>query len=69
MLKFEGCRSFRIRIVVSILSGKPLSIAKIRETDEYPGLHDFEVSFLRLIEKLSDGQFCFAWKNHLLLLK
>ena len=55
MLLFDGCRSFRIRIVASILSGKPVSIEKIRETDENPGLHDFEVSFLRLIEKLSDG--------------
>lgn len=32
-----------------------MHIEKIREVDESPGLQDFEISFLRLIEKLSDG--------------
>ena len=57
MLTFEGCGSFRMRIFSSILSGKQLTIENIREADEYPGLQEFEVSFLRLIEKLSDGTF------------
>ena len=55
MLVFEGCKSFRFRIVSSFLSGKQVHIKKIREVDESPGLQDFEISFLRLIEKLSDG--------------
>ena len=58
MLTFEGCKSFRYRIVASFLSGKQLNIEKIREDDESPGLQESEVSFLRLIEKLSEGRMC-----------
>ena len=54
-LRFEGCQAFRYRLVASILSGKPLRIDNIREKDEFPGLQEFEASFLRLIEKLSNG--------------
>jgi len=47
---------FRQRVVASALSGNVLRIDKIRSEDEQaPGLHDFEASFLRLIEKLCDG--------------
>jgi len=56
MLRYSGCSLFRERVVASCLSGKGLKIDKIRENDEtLPGLHDFEASFLRLVEKLSDG--------------
>lgn len=55
-LKFEGCQTFRYRLVASILSGKSLRIDNIREKDEYPGLQEFEASFLRLLEKLSNGK-------------
>lgn len=55
LLKYEGCRNFRQRIVASTLSGKTLKIINIRNDDEAPGLHDFEANFLRLIEKISDG--------------
>ena len=54
-LRCRGCRSFRSRIVCSILSGKTLFIRDIRSDSEAPGLVDFEASFLRLIEKLMDG--------------
>ena len=54
-LKFEGCSLFRQRIVASLLSCQPMKIEKIRAKDEAPGLQDFEASFLRLIEKLTDG--------------
>ena len=56
MLRYSGCSLFRQRVVAACLSGKPLRLDKIREDDdEQPGLHDFEASFLRLVEKLSDG--------------
>jgi RNA 3'-terminal phosphate cyclase-like protein len=32
-----------------------LKITDIRADDEQPGLRDFEASFLRLVEKLSNG--------------
>ena len=48
---------FRERLVVSLLSRRPLVISNIRadvETD--PGLRDFEANFLRLLEKVTDGK-------------
>ena len=52
---FEGSNCFRIRIMLSILSGRPIMIDKIRSREEEPGLKDFEVSFLKLIVKLTNG--------------
>jgi RNA 3'-terminal phosphate cyclase-like protein len=54
-MKFTGCTSFRQRITSSLLSGKSLKIDKIRGDDENPGLHDFEASFLHLVNELTDG--------------
>ena len=55
IVTFEGCNFFRQRIIMATLSGKPVKIMHIRSNDENPGLRDFEVSFLRLIEKLTNG--------------
>ncbi|GLC44223.1 hypothetical protein PLESTB_000754400 [Pleodorina starrii] len=56
MLKFKGCQHFRQRLVCSTLSGRPIRIDDIRAADpESPGLRDFEASFLRLLEKLTNG--------------
>ncbi|KAF4005648.1 18S rRNA biogenesis protein RCL1 [Saccharomyces cerevisiae] len=49
---FQGSQNFRLRIVLATLSGKPIKIEKIRSGDLNPGLKDYEVSFLRLIESL-----------------
>ena len=61
-LEYEGSKNFRGRIVASILSGKKLRISKIRNDPDVDdidqagiGISEFEASFLRLIEKLSDG--------------
>eukprot|EP01033_Poteriospumella_lacustris_P005444 gene5444-3881_t len=55
-LKFSGSAMFRQRIVAALLSNKTLKIDKIRENHpEFPGLQDFEASFLRLIEAITDG--------------
>jgi hypothetical protein len=56
MLSFKGCQHFRQRLVLSTLSGRPVRIEDIRADDpESPGLRDFEASFLRLLEKLTNG--------------
>lgn len=56
-LKFSGSAMFRQRIVAALLSNKTLKIDKIRENHpEFPGLQDFEASFLRLIEAITDGK-------------
>ncbi len=54
-LKFKGCQNFRQRLLLSTLSGKPIRIDDIRVNDESPGVRDFEASFLRLLEKLTNG--------------
>ena len=38
ILTFEGCNYFRQYLVLSILSGKPIKIRKIRHKDDNPGL-------------------------------
>ncbi|EGW33026.1 uncharacterized protein SPAPADRAFT_49951 [Spathaspora passalidarum NRRL Y-27907] len=52
---FEGHRNFRFRLILSTLSGKPIKITKIRSNDMNPGLRDHEVSFLRLLEAVTNG--------------
>ncbi|RUP43445.1 RNA 3'-terminal phosphate cyclase/enolpyruvate transferase [Jimgerdemannia flammicorona] len=55
LLKFEGHNYFRQRLVLATLSGKTLRIDKIRSDDQNPGLRDFEASFLRLLENVTNG--------------
>lgn len=52
---FSGHEDFRLRIVLSTLSGRSVKITGIRSEDLEPGLRDYEVSFLRLIEQLTNG--------------
>ncbi|KAH3903299.1 probable RNA 3'-terminal phosphate cyclase-like protein [Saccharomycodes ludwigii] len=52
---FQGSKNFRLRIVMATLAGKPIKIEKIRSEDFNPGLKDYEVSFLRLIEAVTNG--------------
>ncbi|KAI8344870.1 RNA 3'-terminal phosphate cyclase [Choanephora cucurbitarum] len=55
LLKFEGYNYLRQRLVLATLSGKPVRIEKIRSDDENPGLREYEISFLRLLEKVTNG--------------
>ncbi|KAG1456134.1 hypothetical protein G6F56_006903 [Rhizopus delemar] len=55
LLKFEGHVYLRQRLVLATLSGKAVRIEKIRSDDENPGLKDFEVKFLNLLEKVTNG--------------
>ncbi|KAG0743932.1 hypothetical protein G6F57_005861 [Rhizopus arrhizus] len=55
ILKFEGYNYLRQRLILSTLSGKPIRIEKIRSDDENPGLRDFEIKFLNLLEKVTNG--------------
>ncbi|KAG8992672.1 hypothetical protein FRB90_000935, partial [Tulasnella sp. 427] len=55
IVKFSGHEHLRNRIVLSLLSGKPIRIDKIRSDDKDPGLRDYEVSLLRLLEKVCNG--------------
>ncbi|CAI5758006.1 unnamed protein product [Candida verbasci] len=55
IITFEGHRNFRLRLILSLLSGKSIKIVKIRSDDLNPGLKDYEVSFLRLLESITNG--------------
>lgn len=52
---FEGARNFRLRLALATLAGKQIKITKIRPNDMNPGLKDYEVSFLRLLEAVTNG--------------
>ncbi|KWU42061.1 18S rRNA biogenesis protein [Rhodotorula sp. JG-1b] len=55
VLSFKGHARLRHRLVLSLLSRRPIRIDRIRPDDDEPGLKAHEVSFLRLIEKLTQG--------------
>ncbi|GAA5831617.1 hypothetical protein JCM11251_000770 [Rhodosporidiobolus azoricus] len=55
VLTFTGQSLLRHRLVLSLLSRRPIRIDGIRPDDDQPGLQPHEVSFLRLVEKLTQG--------------
>eukprot|EP00035_Acanthoeca_spectabilis_P020911 m.435246 g.435246 ORF g.435246 m.435246 type:complete len:361 (+) comp17828_c0_seq1:4638-5720(+) len=52
---FEGSDHFRQRLLLSTLSNRPVRFEKIRADSDEPGLKDYEVSFLRLLDKVCNG--------------
>ena len=56
-LKFDdGAVQFRLRLTVSLLSLRPVLIRNIRSDDtEAPGLRPYEVSYLRLLDGITNG--------------
>ncbi|XP_041359240.1 RNA 3'-terminal phosphate cyclase-like protein [Gigantopelta aegis] len=54
-ITYEGCNYFRQRLVLSTLSGKSVKIKRIRSKDDDPGIKDFEASFIRFLDKLTNG--------------
>lgn len=55
VLPFTGAAHFRHRLVMAILSRRPIRIDSIRPDEDQPGLQPYEVSFLRLLEKITQG--------------
>ncbi|KAJ2753301.1 hypothetical protein GGI19_003238 [Coemansia pectinata] len=55
VIQFEGHQFLKQRLVFSILSQRPVRIDNIRSNDTNPGLRDFEISLLRLLEKATNG--------------
>ena len=55
LTKFVGARHFRQRLVCATLSGRPIRIEEIHTDAAEPGLEAHEESFLRLLEKMSNG--------------
>nr|CAG4637002.1 EOG090X05X4 [Ceriodaphnia reticulata]SVE72929.1 EOG090X05X4 [Ceriodaphnia reticulata] len=54
-LRYEGCNFFRQRLVLATLSCRPVSIVNIRFKENDPGLREFEASFIRLLDKITNG--------------
>ncbi|KAF4122444.1 RNA 3'-terminal phosphate cyclase-like protein [Geosmithia morbida] len=55
-LRFTGHRSFARRLTLATLTGRPIHISKIRSSSPTnPGLAPHEVSFLRLLEAVTNG--------------
>jgi RNA 3'-terminal phosphate cyclase-like protein len=55
-LRFTGHRSFTQRLVLSTLTGRPVHISQIRSSSPTnPGLAPHEVTFLRLLESVTNG--------------
>ncbi|GAC93265.1 RNA 3'-terminal phosphate cyclase [Pseudozyma hubeiensis SY62] len=55
LLRFTGHRNFRQRLILSLISQRPVRIDSIRPDSSSPGIRDFEANFLRLIEKITNG--------------
>ncbi|XP_001604756.1 probable RNA 3'-terminal phosphate cyclase-like protein [Nasonia vitripennis] len=55
ILLYEGCNYLRYRLILSTLSGKPVKITDIRTADDDPGLRECEISFVRLLDKITNG--------------
>ncbi|SCV67296.1 BQ2448_5942 [Microbotryum intermedium] len=55
VLHFKTHSHLRHRLILSLLSRRPIRIDSIRSSLSSPGLRPYEVSFLRLIEKITQG--------------
>ncbi|KAL7100838.1 hypothetical protein ACP275_08G019700 [Erythranthe tilingii] len=53
-MRLKGSQNLRLRLLLSTLSTTPIIIEDIRAEATWPGLRPYEVSFLRLLEKISD---------------
>ncbi|XP_011303786.1 probable RNA 3'-terminal phosphate cyclase-like protein [Fopius arisanus] len=55
VLSYEGCNYLKYRLLLSTLSGKPVRIEDIRTNHDDPGLKEYEVSLIRLLDRLTNG--------------
>lgn len=54
-LVYKGSNFFKQRLLLSTLSGKPVKIKDIRSSEVDPGLREFEVGLVRLLDKVTNG--------------
>lgn len=54
ILTFTGHKGLRQRIVLSLLSNKSIRINAIRADSANPGITEYEASFIRLVEKMTN---------------
>lgn len=54
-LKIKGANYFRMKIAYSLLMNRPIQITEIRSNDINPGLSEYEISFLKLVDAITNG--------------
>ncbi|XP_038660348.1 RNA 3'-terminal phosphate cyclase-like protein isoform X1 [Scyliorhinus canicula] len=54
-VRWEGAGFLRMRLSLAALSGRAVRITGIRSQELNPGLRDFEASFIRLMDKVTNG--------------
>lgn len=54
-LVYRGSNFLKQRLILSTLSGKPVRIIDIRNDDDDPGLRGYEISLIRLFDKITNG--------------
>ncbi|KAG8655429.1 hypothetical protein MANES_04G047600v8 [Manihot esculenta] len=52
--RLKGSQNLRLRLLLATLSATPVLIEDIRADETIPGLRPHEISFLRLLERISD---------------
>ncbi|KAB0790286.1 hypothetical protein PPYR_15375 [Photinus pyralis] len=55
LLSYKGSSHMRQRLILSVLSGKSVKIDEIRKLDDNPGIQEFEVNLIRLLDKITNG--------------
>lgn len=54
-LTYKGSSFLRQRLLLSVLSGKAVHIINIRANHDEPGLAEYEVNLIRLLDKITNG--------------
>ncbi|CAK1551329.1 unnamed protein product [Leptosia nina] len=55
VLIYKGSNFFRQRLLLSTLSGRAVKIEEIRSSHDDPGLREYEVNLIRLLDKITNG--------------
>ncbi|CAG9561642.1 unnamed protein product [Danaus chrysippus] len=55
VLVYKGSNLFRQRLLLATLSGRAIKIEEIRSSFDDPGLREYEVNLIRLLDKITNG--------------
>ncbi|XP_053610211.1 probable RNA 3'-terminal phosphate cyclase-like protein [Plodia interpunctella] len=55
VLVYKGSNFFRQRLLLSTLSGRAIKVEDIRSGHDDPGLREYEVNLIRLLDKVTNG--------------
>lgn len=55
VLVYKGSNFFRQRLLLATLSARAIRIENIRSNHDDPGLREYEVNLIRLLDKVTNG--------------